>query len=393
MRHAVSGLGLLLISAGAAAEFSGNIAAEAAIYSESPQFEDQFDDNLTFSFQPKWDGEWNDGDDLWSLELFLRADDKDAGREHADIREALWLHVDGDNEWRIGINTMFWGVTESRHLVDVINQIDRVEGIDGEVKLGQPMIHLKRYQDWGVLDFLLLPGFRERTFQEKEGRLRTPLVVDTDQAEYESSDEERHIDYALRFSQTYGDLDLGISWFKGTSRDPVLLPGFDDKGNPVLTPFYEQMTQAGVDAQLIYEDWIWRLEFIRREAESNDYNAYTAGFEYTFYGIQESVVDLGLLLEYSKDSRPDDEADILNNDVFLGTRFAFNDAQSSEILAGFFIDADNQSRSFRVEGNRRFGTSWKGTLELQTFSDIDPDDLLAALEKDDFVLLEMAYYF
>ena len=26
----------------------------------------------------------------------MRVDDKDAGREHADIREALWLHVDGD---------------------------------------------------------------------------------------------------------------------------------------------------------------------------------------------------------------------------------------------------------------------------------------------------------
>ena len=58
------------------------------------------------------------------------------------------------------------------------------------------MIHLKRYEDWGVLDFLVLPGFRERTFQEGEGRLRTPLVVDTDRAEYESSDEDRHVDFA-----------------------------------------------------------------------------------------------------------------------------------------------------------------------------------------------------
>jgi len=393
MRPAVVGFGLLLLCADAAAEFSGNVAAEAAIFSDSAQFDDQFDENLTFSFKPKWDGEWNDGDDLWSLELFLRADDQDAGREHADIREALWLHVDGDNEWRLGINTMFWGVTESRHLVDVINQIDQVEGIDGEDKLGQPMLHLKRYQDWGVLDFLLLPGFRERTFPEREGRLRTPLVVDTDQAEYESSDEQRHVDYALRFSQTYGDLDLGVSWFRGTNRDPVLLAGLDDAGNPVLIPFYEQMRQLGIDAQLIREDWIWRLEFIRREAESNDYNAYTAGFEYTFYGIMESAVDLGLLVEYSADSRPDDESGPFNNDVFLGSRFAFNDAQSSEILAGFVVDTDNKSRTFRVEGNRRFGESWKGTLELQTFSNIDQDDVLAAFENDDFLLLEMAYYF
>jgi hypothetical protein len=393
MRLAVVCFGLLLLGTSALAEFSGNVALETQYYSELAQFDDQFDDNVTLSFKPKWDGEWNDGDDLWSLELFMRADDKDAGREHADIREALWLHVDGDSEWRVGINTMFWGVTESRHLVDVINQIDQVEGIDGEDKLGQPMIHLKRYQDWGVVDFLVLPGFRKRTFQEQEGRLRTPLVVDTDQAEYESSQEDSHIDYALRFSQTWGDLDLGLSWFKGTSRDPLLLSGVDDDGDPVLIPFYEQMSQLGVDAQLIYEDWIWRLEFIRREAESNDYSAYTAGFEYTFYGIMESAVDLGVLVEYSADSRPEGEAGAFDNDVFLGGRFAFNDAQSSEILAGFVIDTDNQSRTFRVEGNRRFGASWKGTLELQTFTNIDDDDVLAAFEKDDFVQLEMAYYF
>ena len=392
MRRSLFCFGLLLC-ANASAEFSGNVAIETQYYSESAQFDDQFDDNVTLSFKPKWDGEWNDGDDLWSLEFFLRADDKDGGRQHADVREALWLHVDGDNEWRVGINTMFWGVTESQHLVDVINQIDLVEGIDGEEKLGQSMLHLKRYQDWGVVDFLILPGFRERTFQEKQGRLRTPLVVDTDQAQYESSDEDKHVDYSLRFSETYGDLDLGLSWFKGTSRDPLLLPAFDDAGNPLLIPFYEQMTQFGVDAQLIYEAWIWRLEFIRREAESNDYSAYTAGFEYTFYAIMESAVDLGMLLEYSADDRPKDEAGAFDNDVFLGARFAFNDAQSSEILAGFVIDADNQSRSFRVEGNRRFGESWKGTLELQTFSDIDDEDVLAVFENDDFVLLEMAYYF
>ena len=77
---------------------------------------------------------------------------------------------------------------------------DAVEGIDGEEKLGQPMIHLKRYQDWSVLDFLVLHGFRERTFPAKEGRLRPPLVVDTDQVEYESSAGQQHIDYSLRFS-------------------------------------------------------------------------------------------------------------------------------------------------------------------------------------------------
>ena len=81
-----------------AQEFSGNIAAEALIFSESPRDSRQMDDSLTLSFKPKWTGEWNEGDDAWSAEFFLRADNQDEGREHADIRELMWLHLDGDNE-------------------------------------------------------------------------------------------------------------------------------------------------------------------------------------------------------------------------------------------------------------------------------------------------------
>jgi hypothetical protein len=393
MRRLAVGLGLLLISFNGFAEFSGNVAIEAITFPEPAKFENQFDRNLTMSFQPKWDGEWNDGDDLWSAELFMRADNKDEEREHADIRELLWLHLDGDNEWRVGINTMFWGVTESQHLVDVINQIDGVEGIDGEDKLGQPMIHLKRFQDWGVLDFLVLPGFRERTFRGEEGRPRLPLVVDTDQAEYESSAGQQHIDYALRFSQTYNDLDLGVSWFDGTSRDPLLLPGTDDDGEPVLIPFYEQMTQIGVDAQLLYLDWIWRLELIHRKAESSDRDAFVFGFEYTFFGVFDSVSDIGAIVEFSNDNRPEDLRGVFDRDLFLGARFALNDAQSTEVLAGFLVDVDKYSRSFRIEASRRVGQSWKATLELQTFTNVDDSDPLAAFEDDDYLLVDMAYFF
>jgi hypothetical protein len=98
MRRPVVCLGLCLTSFGVSAEFSGNVAIEAVTFPEDAKFDEQFDQNTTLSFEPRWDGEWNDGDDLWSVELFMRADDKDSEREHADVRELLWLHLDGDNE-------------------------------------------------------------------------------------------------------------------------------------------------------------------------------------------------------------------------------------------------------------------------------------------------------
>ena len=374
-------------------QLSGNVAAELQLYAQDAQFPQQQDESFTLSFKPKLSHEWNERDDAFVAELFMRADSKDDNRQHADIRELKWLHINDNDEWRVGIDTVFWGVTESQHLVDVINSIDRVEGIDGEDKLDQPMLHYTTIQDWGVFHVFILPGFRESAFHSPEGRLRFPYAVADDKATFESSDKEKHIDYALRYTQTFGDTELGLSWFDGTSREPELRFALDGNGQPVLIPHYAQMTQFGIDLQSIVEDWLWKWEFIHREQDSGSYNATTAGFEYTFYGIMDSAIDLGTLVEYSYDDRSKAEDGVFNNDLFAGMRFAFNDEQSSEVLAGLIVDTDNQSKSFRVEASRRLGDSWKLTGELQVFTDIDDGDPLKIYEKDDYLLVELARYF
>lgn len=384
----------LMVGPVQALDYSGNIAAEVQLFPREPQFVDQYDDSLTLSFQPRLRFGWNERRDELSLELFLRGSGADDNREHADIRELKWLHVDGPHEWRIGFDIVFWGVTESQHLVDVINQTDRLEGIDGEDKLGQPMLHYTTIQDWGVFHVFVLPGFREAEFRRDEGRLRFPLAVADDLARFESDDEESHIDYALRYTHFIGDTEFGLALFDGTSRDPILQPGLNGSSQPVLIPFYPQITQIGVDVQTIVENWLWKIEMIHRDFDSvgEDYSAVTAGFEYTFYGIAGSIVDLGTLLEYSWEDREVDPG-VFDNDVFAGLRFAFNDVQSSEILGGIVYDTDKGSQTLRVEASRRLGDSWKLTGEMQVFSNIDVDDPLFAFSRDDFMLVELAYYF
>ncbi len=370
-------------------KYSGNVAAELQWFPKSALFDGQMDENLTFSFQPKTSHEWNNRNDLFSMELFFRLDDKDENRQHADIRELKWLHVSGDNEWRLGIDTVFWGVTESQHLVDVINQTDRVEGFDGEDKLGQPMLHYTRILDDGVFHAFLLAGFREPEFRSLDGRLRFPLPVDADRSIYQSSDEEKHLDVALRYKHFFGDSEIGLSLFKGTNRDPLLIA---HQSQSILIPYYEQMSQFGLDLQTISGNWIWKLEAIYRDVDSGSFSAATGGFEYTFYGIVDSAVDMGTLVEYSVDDRSENTA-VLDNDLFAGLRFAFNDVQSSEVLAGFIFDIENDSNSLRVESSRRLGDEWKVTAELQLFNQIDEADPLFAFSQDDFLLIELARYF
>lgn len=374
-------------------DFSANVAAEAKFFSQSASGSDQLNDNLTVSLEPQWSGDWGDGDDSWSTKLFLRADNKDSERNHFDLREFYWLHLNGDSEFRLGINTLFWGVTESQHLVDVVNQIDQVEGIDGEDKLGQPMIQFKHYEDWGVVDLLLLPGFRERTFQSINGRPRTPLLVDTNAVQYQSSEGQSHIDYAFRYSQTIDELDLGLTWFKGTNREPILSSAVNSNGQAVLIPTYNQMTQLGLDLQVIIEDWTWKLELIHRETNADSFEASTVGFEYTFYRLLNSDIDVGTLVEYSYDNRSLSKRGVFDRDLLLGARLAFNDSQSTNMLIGLVIDTEKRSQTFKIEGSRRLNDNWKGTIEVQTFSKIDDNDVLASFSRDDYLLLELTRYF
>jgi len=386
---------LLLLAFASAAypvEWSGNLAVEARIFPFDAQWPGQENGGPSLSLQPEFRHRWRDGKRGLTIIPFLRIDSTDEERTHADIRELNYLHVTDGWEIRAGIDKVFWGVTESQHLVDIVNQTDLVENIDGEDKLGQPMVRVTKVLENGALDLFLLPWFRERTFPGSEGRLRAPLVVDTDQAHYESDQEERHPDYALRWNQTRGAVDLALSWFAGTARNPQLRPGAKH-GKPVLIPHYPLLRQAGLEFQYTGEAWLWKLEAVHRETKREDYLAAVGGFEYTFVGIRDTPLDLGLLAEYHYDSRRSDASSPLRNDLFIGTRLTLNDAESSELLAGGIFDLDYSSKSFRLEASRRIGPDYTLSIEGQLFLDIDPRDPLAAFATDDFIRIELTRYF
>ncbi len=374
--------------------WSGDISAELRYFPDDALSPAQYnDENASLAFKPEYYHEWDNRRQGFTFIAFARLDQNDEERSHADIRELNHRLTRGDWEWRFGIGKVFWGVTESQHLVDIINQTDLVENLDGEDKLGQPMIQATWLQDWGALEFFVLPAFRERSFPGAEGRLRTPLVVDTDRAEYESDDEQQHIDWALRSKIIIGAWEIGLAHFSGTARNPELLPVLDGNGNPVLVPRYNLIDQSSLDVSAILGNWLWKLEAIYQDNPVDSYAAAVGGFEYTFYGIFESALDLGAIVEYHYDDRGEAARVPFQDDVFAGARLAFNDAQSTEILAGSIIDLDSDSRSFRIEASRRLGNSFKLSGELQLFSNIDPQDVLYSLRDDDYLQVELGWYF
>lgn len=380
-------------------DLTGTVSGEVRIFPEAPKFSDQDDRRIepSVALEPEARLTWDDGTRLTFIP-FLRYDPADTeGRSHWDIREAN-LYVEGA-DWDVtaGLGKVFWGVTESRHLVDIVNQSDLVEDIDGEEKLGQPMANLNLLRDWGTVGLFILPGFRERTLPGDAARLRGSLPVDEDRTRYESGAGRRHVDFAARYSHYVDNWDFGISHFHGTSREPRFETVTRPDGSLGLAPVYDQIDQTGLDLQYTGNAILWKLEAIRHSgfrAGGGSFFAAVGGFEYTLYGVAESDADLGLLAEYLWDDRGAGAAPTLfDRDVFTGVRLALNDAQSTEALAGIVTDTATREMLLFVEAERRLGPTTKFEIESRLFLNADPASGAAALEDDGQITARLNWYF
>ncbi len=379
------------------------IAAEVRYFPNEPIYPDQFEHwQPSFTIQPDIRWETDDRKHQVVFIPFARIDTQDDERTHFDIREGYY-RFNSDDNWSLtlGAVKVFWGRTESRHLVDIINQTDSVEDIDEEDKLGQPMANLTLIRDWGTLDFYVMSGFRTRTFPGTDGRLRFGLVVDTDYPVFEADWGRGAVDLAARYSHYIGAWDFGVSVFHGTSREPRF--AFAEDGFS-LRPVYDRITQGSIDLQYTKDAWLWKLETVVREGHGEIFAAVVGGFEYTIYQIFGGA-DLGLLAEYQYDGRDEGyvledfglafaaPATIADNDVFAGARLALNDIQDTSMLIGTTIDADDQSMGIFIEAERRLGQNWTAELEARLFLNVDPDNLLDAFRDDDFLTFRLTRYF
>lgn len=391
---AIIGIFLIPIHTVLAWEISGSVGAEDLVFTHAPLYKRQHRNYISGVIETEIYHEWDHGKQNIVFVPWFRYSQHDSHRTHFDIRELAWMKVAESWELRVGIRKLFWGVTESQHLVNIINQTDLIENIDTEDKLGQPMINLALIHDWGTLDLFLLPGFRERTFPDVEGRLRTSPAIDIDNARLEKRGIQRHLAYAVRWSQTIGDWDLGLSHFYGTNRDPLFQLEFGQSGQPRLLPFYEMINQTGLDLQVTKDSWLWKLESIFRISNSNDYFATIAGFEYTFFDVYDSGLDIGVLGEYLYDSRGQNNRQTSFEDDFLiATRIAFNDVQDFTILAGIIIDRTTGAKFYNLEASRRLGDSWKVELEARFFTNLSKTDPAFLIRDDDHLRIELSYHF
>jgi len=388
-------------------EIFGRLSTETRLYPESAAHPRQRSHASGVAAEATAHFEDHEGRSI-TVTPFVRYDAGDPDRTHADLREAyLLLYGDvGENEWelRLGVDRVFWGVVESRSLVDIVNQTDLVEHPNEKTKLGQPMAHVTLSGDWGALELFGLTWHRPRTFPGRHGRLRSEFVVDHELTSYESSAGEWHLDVAGRYSGSFGPLDVGISVFDGTSREPTLLPA-PAGSELVLAPHYEQIRQFGADMQLTTGPWLLKLEAIHRAGAQNrrldrhlnyeeeDYAAFIVGGEYTFNSVWDSDSDLSLFAEWARDGRGRWSTNALENDILLAARLGLNDEQSTEFFASILGSLDTGSRVLNAEFKRRLSDHWSLQVEAFAYLGIDEDDVLYDVRRDGFIGVNLDYNF
>ncbi|MEM7435049.1 MAG: hypothetical protein AAF436_07850 [Myxococcota bacterium] len=324
----------------------------------------------------------------FELILFGRVDQHDPKRTHGDIREAFFELFFDAWTFGFGVHKVFWGVTESRNVVDIINQTDLVEDFDADIKLGQAMLTSSYTSDGaGIFDLYVMSWARPLVFPSLRGRPTLPVPVDNSARRYESGLRQGQIDVAFRWSHSLGGFDWSLSYFFGTTREPQLIPNQSAAPPTILIPVYELIHQVGFDGQYTVEGWLLKVEAIMREGQpqldvdgqraagsSKIFGAVTGGFEYTFFSLKGSIVDLGLILEYSYDSRENGTFILFDDDFFAGVRLTLSDAGSTEFLAGAFVDRNDGSVFVSVEASRRFSENWKLLLEGRGYIPQGPTD-------------------
>lgn len=368
------------------------VAVESRVFFEEPQFPDQFETvqgAAIFSGDLRWTSK--DRDTRIRFEPYIRLDSQDDERTYADIREASVAREFGDWDLLVGVAQVFWGVAESRNVVDIINQFDTIEDFDQGEKLGQPMVRVSRRTDIGTFEAYYLPFFREQLFPGEDGRLRFDPVVDTGAATFERDGEEWAGDVAVRYSNVFGDVDLGLHAFRGTSRTPFLAPSDDFSS---LEPFYQELTQGGADIQYTNGPWLLKFEGAGVAVGGDLFFSSVGGVEYTFFDIGGRGVDFGVIGEYLYDGRDFARApiNVFDNDAFAGARITLNDTQDTEILAGAIVDTDAGGVIASVEFQRRIGARTLAEVEGRYFGGAD-DPFVQPFDQDSHVTLRVTRFF
>ena len=371
-------------------EQRGEVTLEASWYPRTAQYGGQKDSFLHLEARPEI---LVYGDNV-EAQVQPRISGGTGGDGQVDFREAHVSGRFGEMDYLVGSTILFWGKVESYNPVDIVNALDYSRGLLRSEKRGAPMVRLSWPAGPGQIDLFAI-DFVENIYPGRSLRERPALAVNDHAARFSGGAGRDDIATAARWSGYFGDIDLGVSWFRGTGHAPRLLP----QANGTLTPDYSRITQLGLDIQSLHGDTAVKAELIHRRGQydrlgsADSYAAGVVGIEHNLYDLAASGRDLVLIMEYARDERRGRSHSGFQNDLVLGGRWLWNDVEDTEILALLARDLDNAAQTLTFTANRRLtdALSFEATARFPERLARDPNS--AALARDAAIIASLTYSF
>ncbi len=323
-------------------------------------------------------------------------------------------YVSDHFEVRVGYQTHFWGTAESSNIVDILNQKDFVVDVfdSKENKLGEPAVRLRLALGENRFDIYHFSYFTPASLPDKVNRFNffDGLLDFANDPLYSHGAERLRQQVALRWDRTMGLADVGLSYFNGYEKFPVI--NVRPEALKADTLYYE-MQQFSTDIQMSMGSWLLKGEAlfqdtssggtfmansmtpngpVRRNLVPKNHTAFVGGFEYTFFGVI-GQSDVGFIGEYLYDSEQRLDAVAFRpfqNDAFGAIRWARNNIGDGELLVGGIIDMQNQTQVWRVEYSERYFDRLKLSA-IYDHVDAAPRDPLAIFNNDNRLAIELSY--
>ena len=342
--------------------------------------------------------------------------DKKTDRTFARVDE-LYLKYDFENDAiKAGKSIEFWGALEVRNIVDGFNPTDFRNDFYAKDKYGVYNLQYSHYTESGefcvvaklyeqeqpmadypyVYNFFLEFVTYDGTLNSEESKYRPSVYL-----KYSgSTDTEYALDYAFIYENGY-DSQRHFTTPSPENLSP-LSPTF---GQP--TTFIQEtyiVNKIMTYNTLVVNSTLIKLEALYAKVDENpfvgDYSHIGLGVEHTLENLYESAA-LGLIAEYYRYDTFEDDKDTdielfetMQNDLFIGARYSFNNANDSSFIGGGIFDLEYDEQSYYLKFESRAWDSYKISMEYDLIIPSETDlTAYALLGKHERLAINIAYHF
>jgi hypothetical protein len=326
--------------------------------------------------------------------IFSRLDPNDSGRSLITPEE-LYLNVEfGPVRLRAGWQMLNWTATEAFHPADIMNSRILDSSFENPEKLGELILTQRLDIPNGNVEVSVMPLFVAPRLPTRRSPLNLAgpgvplgeaLVLEGDGAVVDSR---VHGQWALQVQQVWGDADVSLHLVHQIDRQQPLFVFNPASG--MVHPIYQGVTQLGGTYAHVIDHLILKLEGAYRRFDrispqgplgalpERDHLLLSVGAEYVLGlgdGSETSLLAEGQASIPTVAGYPEALEPLFQHDLMLGARHAFNDEQSTTLLATIVVDVAHPEQLLGSASiSRRLGESWEllGGFRVFNYPPRDP---------------------